>query len=193
MQIKRMPSFVAFKQPSYSCYLLGLQAVLVWLTAQPQVHWVSPRPKTRAANFFATGIGQSGNAASFAAASNGPGSAGDAGTHPLWDAGCTSLFAALWLKRMMRGSVSCSIYYASPCVLGAAKLRISCGCSSVPVLLNSACFSVLLLAASLSESHNKVVKQCFCMLTDCMPVATMRTCLIFAGIHCPSSDDKCYA
>ena len=67
--------------------LFGLQAVVVWLAAQPQVHWVSPRPKTRAANFFATGIGQSGNAAAFAAASNGPGPAGDAGTHPLWDAG----------------------------------------------------------------------------------------------------------
>ena len=58
-----------------------------WLTAQPQVHWISPRPKTRAANFFATGIGQSGNAAPLADASNGAGAANDAGTHPLWDAG----------------------------------------------------------------------------------------------------------
>ena len=89
-----MPPLITFEQPSYSCCLVGLQAVIVWLTAQPQVHWVSPRPKTRAANFFATGIGQSGNAASFAAASNGPGSAGDAGTHPLWDAGWTMIFCS---------------------------------------------------------------------------------------------------
>lgn len=124
MQIGSMPSDVACEQLSYSCCLLGLQAVVVWLTAQPQVHWVSPRPKTRAANFFATGIGQSGNAASFAAASNGPGSAGDAGTHPLWDAGGLSLFPLLWLKHMMHGSVSCINCGASHCALRAWKLHM---------------------------------------------------------------------
>ena len=124
MQIGTMPSVVACEQPSYSCYLLGLQAVVVWLTAQPQVHWVSPRPKTRAANFFATGIGQSGNAASFAAASNGPGSAGDAGTHPLWDAGCPSLFPLLWLKHMMHGCVSCINCHTTYCAWSTWKSHI---------------------------------------------------------------------
>ena len=70
--------------------------------------------------------------------------------------------------------------------LGAWKLRIRCGCSA----LTSVCFSVLLLVASLSKSHNKVVEHCFFILTDWMPVATMTTCLVFACIHCPSSDDK---
>ena len=71
-----------------------VQVLVDWLTAQPQVHWVSPRPKIRAANFFATGIGQSGNAATLAAASNGPGAANDGGTHPLWDAGGNLLSAS---------------------------------------------------------------------------------------------------
>lgn len=65
--------------------LLALQAVLVWLTAQPQVHWVSARAKTRAANFFATGIGQCGNAATLDDAKLGLDQ--DAGTHPFWKAG----------------------------------------------------------------------------------------------------------
>lgn len=65
--------------------LLALQDVLVWLTAQPQVHWVSPRAKTRAANFFATGIGQSGSAATLDDAKLGLDQ--DAGTHPFWKAG----------------------------------------------------------------------------------------------------------
>lgn len=64
-----------------------LQAVVEWLTVQPQVHWISPRAQTKAANFFATGISQSGSAATLADASNAAGASGDAGTHPLWDAG----------------------------------------------------------------------------------------------------------
>lgn len=63
------------------------QAVVEWLTAQPQVHWVSPRAQTKASNFFATGISQCGSAATLADASNAAGASGDAGTHPLWDAG----------------------------------------------------------------------------------------------------------
>ncbi|KAL3130908.1 Signal peptide peptidase-like 2A [Trebouxia sp. C0009 RCD-2024] len=63
--------------------------VLVWLTAQPQVHWVSPRAKTRAANFFATGIGQSGSAATLDDAKLGLDQ--DAGTHPFWKAGLTGV------------------------------------------------------------------------------------------------------
>ncbi|DBB02440.1 TPA: Signal peptide peptidase-like 2A [Trebouxia sp. C0006] len=63
------------------------QAVVKWLTAQPQVHWVSPRAQTKASNFFATGISQSGTAATLADASNPAGASNDAGTHPLWDAG----------------------------------------------------------------------------------------------------------
>ena len=78
---------LARHQYMWSLQQLAIQGVVNWLKAQPQVHWVSPRPKTRAANFFATGIGQCGNAATLAAASNGPGAANDAGTHPLWDAG----------------------------------------------------------------------------------------------------------
>ncbi|KAL0037541.1 hypothetical protein WJX77_001610 [Trebouxia sp. C0004] len=63
------------------------QAVVEWLTAQPQVHWVSPRAQTKASNFFATGISQSGTAATLADASYPAGASNDAGTHPLWDAG----------------------------------------------------------------------------------------------------------
>ena len=67
---------------------LNWQVVVDWLIAQPQVHWVSPRPQTKAANFFATGISQVGMAATFAQASNtAPGASGDSGTHPFWDAG----------------------------------------------------------------------------------------------------------
>ena len=63
------------------------QGVVEWLTVQPQVHWISPRAQTKASNFFATGISQCGSAATLADASNAAGASGDAGTHPMWDAG----------------------------------------------------------------------------------------------------------
>lgn len=77
-------------------WLFSPQAAVEWLTAQPQVHWVSPRAQTKASNFFATGISQSGSAATLADASNPAGASNDAGTHPLWDAG----ICAECLRRM---------------------------------------------------------------------------------------------
>ena len=74
-------------QATADAWLFFPQAVVEWLTAQPQVHWVSPRAQTKASNFFATGISQSGTAAMLADASNPAGASNDAGTHPLWDAG----------------------------------------------------------------------------------------------------------
>ncbi|KAK9815904.1 hypothetical protein WJX72_011677 [[Myrmecia] bisecta] len=62
-----------------------LQGLVHWLAEQPTVHWIAPRPKGRAANFFASAIGQCARAAPV---TNGNGQyAGDNGTHPIWDAG----------------------------------------------------------------------------------------------------------
>lgn len=87
---------LGYMQATADAWLCFPQAVVEWLTAQPQVHWISPRAQTKASNFFATGISQSGSAATLADASNPAGASSDAGTHPLWDAGDH----AHWLRSM---------------------------------------------------------------------------------------------
>ena len=131
------------KSQAYSNHLLALQAVVVWLTAQPQVHWVSPRAKTRAANFFATGIGQCGSAASLAAARLGPEQ--DAGTHPFWKAGgalCSSPWVIVMhlvttvpttFARQSRLTCFAIELLCAPCISGCALV-----CLSSAVLLSAA-------------------------------------------------------
>lgn len=101
-----------------------------WLTAQPQVHWVSPRAQTKASNFFATGISQSGSAATLADASNPAGASNDAGTHPLWDAGID----ADWLRSMCLRMVACGAQCHGPCWHDVILLAVHVQCPSTALL-----------------------------------------------------------
>lgn len=72
--------------------LADLPVVVSYLTAQSDVHWLSPASEPRVSNYYGTSIGQSGQCPSTYSTSNVGNSAypyNDEGKHPIWSAGLT--------------------------------------------------------------------------------------------------------